>query len=317
MRGKVNHVKMLLCVLFLALPARAQYGGGTGEPNDPYLIYTAEHMNAIGAELDHADRCFRLMADIDLSGYTGSDFHLIGTGRLSRRYNFTGAFDGNGHAISNFSHTAANRDDVGLFRFIRGAQIKDLTLINPNVDAGEGSTVGALVGYVDSGTITNCHVEGGSVSGGRYVGGLVGRSKEAIVNCSATSNVSVINDVGGGLVGESSGLISHCWSAGNVSGYQVVGGLLGPKQAYSDGRIALVLAGNSWVDSLRYDHLIVSAKNIQLCLRHSILLSLVRGSQPIAANNVVDGRSFQTPVIQPIDIDSSPGYGKPPDDRSE
>ena len=57
-----------------------------------------------------------------------------------------------------------------------------------------------------------------------------------------------------------------------------------PKQAYSDDRIALVLAGNSWVDFLRYDHLIASAKNIQLCLRHSILLSLTRGSQPIAAS---------------------------------
>ena len=53
--------------------------------------------------------------------------------------------------------------------------------------------------------------------------------------------------------------------------------LLVPKQAYSDDRIALVLAGNSWVDFLRYDHLIVSAKDIQLCLRHSILLSLAKG----------------------------------------
>jgi len=30
---------------------QAQYGGGTGEPNDPYLIYTAEQMNEIGANL--------------------------------------------------------------------------------------------------------------------------------------------------------------------------------------------------------------------------------------------------------------------------
>ena len=59
---------------------------------------------------------------------------------------------------------------------------------------------------------------------------------------------------------------------------------LDSKQAYSGDRIALVLAGNSWVDFLRYDRLIASAKDIQLCLGHSILLSLAKGSQLIAAS---------------------------------
>ncbi|UCF17746.1 MAG: hypothetical protein JSW59_09835, partial [Phycisphaerales bacterium] len=65
MRGKANRLKLLLCVLFLALPARAKYGGGTGEPDDPYLIYTAEQMNTIGAEPNDWDKHFKLMADID------------------------------------------------------------------------------------------------------------------------------------------------------------------------------------------------------------------------------------------------------------
>ena len=47
----------------------AKYGGGTAEPNDPYLIYTAEHLNALGAEPNDYDKHFKLMADIDLSGY--------------------------------------------------------------------------------------------------------------------------------------------------------------------------------------------------------------------------------------------------------
>ena len=65
---------------------------------------------------------------------------------------------------------------------------------------------------------------------------------------------------------------------------QFFGRRLVSKQAYSDGRIALVLAGNSWVDFLRYDRLIASAKDIQLCLGHSNLLSLAKGSQLIAAS---------------------------------
>jgi len=38
---------VLLAIFLFGRPAEAQYGGGTGEPNDPYLIYTAEQMNAI------------------------------------------------------------------------------------------------------------------------------------------------------------------------------------------------------------------------------------------------------------------------------
>ena len=52
MRGKANQVEWLLVVLFITLPVRAQYGGGTGEPNDPYLIYTAEQMNAVAEYLE-------------------------------------------------------------------------------------------------------------------------------------------------------------------------------------------------------------------------------------------------------------------------
>jgi len=37
----------LVMLYFSGLTAEAQYGGGTGDPNDPYLIYTAEQMNAI------------------------------------------------------------------------------------------------------------------------------------------------------------------------------------------------------------------------------------------------------------------------------
>ena len=35
-------ILLLIAVCFVSFPAHAKYGGGTGEPNDPYLIYTAE-----------------------------------------------------------------------------------------------------------------------------------------------------------------------------------------------------------------------------------------------------------------------------------
>ena len=78
MRGKANQVEWLLVVLFITLPVRAQYGGGTGEPNDPYLIYTAEQMNEIGLHEQDQSKHFKLMADIDLSAYSGTAFNRIG-----------------------------------------------------------------------------------------------------------------------------------------------------------------------------------------------------------------------------------------------
>jgi len=225
MRGKVNHVKMLLCVLFLALPARAQYGGGTGEPNDPYLIYTGEQMDSIRAGIDDRTKHFKLMADIDLNGYTGTDFHFVAG--ISGFDYFSGTFDGNGHSISNFTYTSPYSNNVGLFRSVSGGRIKDLRLIAPNVDAGRGIAVGALVGHFLSGTITNCHVEGGNVSGGTCIGGLVGVNRGTIINSSATCNVSAGGDYVGGLVGQSRSLISICWAAGDVVGRKYVGGLVG------------------------------------------------------------------------------------------
>jgi len=58
--------------------AQRKYGGGIGEPNHPYLIYTAQQMNAIGADPNDWDKHFELMADIDLAPYAETDFNIIG-----------------------------------------------------------------------------------------------------------------------------------------------------------------------------------------------------------------------------------------------
>ena len=69
---------LLLTISFFALPVQAKYGGGTGEPNDPYLIFDADQMNTIGIDPNDWDKHFKLMDDIDLSVYTGTSFNMIG-----------------------------------------------------------------------------------------------------------------------------------------------------------------------------------------------------------------------------------------------
>ena len=122
---------------------------------------------------------------------------------------------------------------TGLFGLVVNGTIKDLRLVNANIDAGTGNYVGSLVGMNIDGTISGCSVQGGSVTGGKYVSGLVGYNAGFITN--SYSNTSVLGKiVVGGLVGENSqlmfreaGTISNCYSTGTVSGNGFVGGLVG------------------------------------------------------------------------------------------
>ena len=248
MRGKATPAKWLLCVLLAAWPAQAKYSGGSGTPTDPYLISTAEQMNAIGAEPNDWDKHFKLMADIDLSQLRDADFSIIG---YYRAYNdkapFSGVFDGNGHTISNFTYVCEDANQIGLFGCVDGpeAEIKDLGLINPNVDAGTGQFVGSLVGELRAGSISGCFVQGGTVSGGEDVGGLVGYGNgfwrhlpavSEIVNCYAITNVVGLERIGGIVGRDESTTISACYSKGSVFGVAITGGLVGQNGNWLSGR---------------------------------------------------------------------------------
>ena len=220
----------LITCLFI-LPAYAKYSGGTGEPNDPYQIATAADLMLLGESPEDYDKHFKLMADIDLAGFTGTDFNIIGYWRdWYDTKSFTGVFDGNDHTISNFSYTSADTDFIGLFGYVGGVdmEIKDLGLIDPNVDAGTGSGVGSLVGLMEFGAITNCYVRNGNVLGNSWVGGLAGRTfVNIITDCYIYADVSGFDKIGG-LVGENyAGIIKNCSSVSTVNGVAKVGGLVG------------------------------------------------------------------------------------------
>ncbi|MHC4111304.1 MAG: GLUG motif-containing protein, partial [Planctomycetota bacterium] len=203
---------------------KSSYFEGSGTEEDPYLIYTADQLNTIGLIVCDWDKHFKLMANIDMSGYTGTGFNIIGNTITP----FTGVFDGSDHTISNFTYTSTGTDYVGFFGYVFRGEIKDIGLIYPNLDAGTGEYVGSLIGHLREGTITNCYVEGGSVSGDWAIGGLVGLNDEGTTtNCYSTSSVSGQRNVGG-LVGFNGyGTITNCYSTGSVLGLSYVGGLAG------------------------------------------------------------------------------------------
>jgi len=219
----------------------SKYGGGTGEPNDPYLIDTAEQLNAIGAEPNDWDKNFKLMDDIDLSDYSydraviAPDTNDVNDG--FQGIPFTGIFDCNDHTISNL--TIRGQSYLGLFGQLgSGAEISNLGLETVDVNGFE-DYVGGLVGENYEGIITTCYITG-TITGEYYVGGLVGYNIGSII--ASYSTVMVIGEeYVGGLVGwnglslvtppDAPGTILNCYSTGTVSGNILTGGLVGHHDA--------------------------------------------------------------------------------------
>ena len=182
-------------------------------------------MNAIGAEPNDWDKHFKMTADINLSVLSGSTFNIIGTYPNA----FTGVFDGNGHKIANFRYQSPGLDDVGIFGYVADAcaVVKDLLLVDPCVVAGAFGSAGALVNWLVDGTIERCGVYGGRVYGEAGSGGLVviNDNDGQIRYCYCSAAVSGGTWIGG-LVGSNFGSISDCYASGPVPGTLKVGGLV-------------------------------------------------------------------------------------------
>ncbi len=209
--------------------------GADGTASKPYPLCTVAQMQSVANTTSLWNKQFKLMTDLQLSTLTGA----IGTSTNP----FSGVFDGNGRQLGEFTRSS-NTNHVGLFGYVQGGTIKNLTITNFNV-SGE-SYVGGLVGYVASGTLDSVNSLGGlsvgsSGSTTRYVGGLVGFLGGAAINCNSSTlgaligvTVSPTDDPAGGLVGfvSSTGSVKKSSSTGLVTfvgaaGVGAVGGLVG------------------------------------------------------------------------------------------
>lgn len=218
------------------------YSGGFGISGAPYLIATAEDMNAIGAHPEDWDKHFKMIADIDLSSYTEDSFSIIGTSSEP----FLGVFDGNDHKIYNFTYESQDSGPVGVFGIVGQeemfplpdgdpvedlqAEIKNIGLISPTVSGHYGGT---LVAYFERGFFSNCYAIDVNVSMSGSAGGLIGSRYDGPMNdCYATGTVSGGNYTGG-LAGSTYGTNSRCYAVCEVAGDNKCGGLVGHGTASS------------------------------------------------------------------------------------
>jgi hypothetical protein len=237
-----NHSQIIRTILFiiiifsLSFPANAQYSGGTGEPNDPYQIATAEDLMLLGETPEHYDKHFILTADIDLDpnlpGRKVFDKAVIApdtdTGTSESEYEgipFTGVFDGNDRTISNMTITGESY--LGLFgQLALGAEVSNLGLEAVDVN-GTNIYIGSFVGENWEGSITTSYSTG-KVGGSTDTGGLVGRNYFGSCITTSYSTATVIGNLRiGGLVGWNIGSVTASYNTGEVIGDLMVGGLAG------------------------------------------------------------------------------------------
>ena len=174
------------------------FAGGTGTRADPYLIATADQLNAVRRGLD---KHYKLVADIDLSKW--GNWTPIG-GNPAYEYNgrdcgrFTGTLDGNGHVISGMT-IVDHRDTLyreghgvrrcyGLFNNVWNDDFRiepdpnvmyeneeynniwDLGLVNSTIDLRYNDMkedcflyVGTLAAFMSNSRISNCYASGGTI----------------------------------------------------------------------------------------------------------------------------------------------------------
>jgi hypothetical protein len=232
-------------VLTLSVPAAitsaATFAGGTGEPNDPYQIATAEQLLAIGSNTNLLDKCFVLTADIDLDptlpGGKVLDRPVIAPDDIENPFSdtpaFTGCLDGKGHAIRHLRIQVPRAVRLGLFGLVGpGGRIRALDLDDVQIRGEEWS--GSLAGKIDGGSVDTCR-SSGRVSGDYgYVGGLVAESiNTTYVACQSSCSLYANRwsvDCMGGLIGRNcGGTISNSSASGEVwyEGANYAGGLVG------------------------------------------------------------------------------------------
>jgi hypothetical protein len=202
------------------------FGGGNGKLSNPYIIEDVWDLQAMSS---HLRAHYVLKNDIDASATktwnSGEGFTPVG----SETKKFTGSLDGRGFNITGLFINRSS-SNVGLIGYLEtDFSVKNICLKIVNVTGF--AYVGALVGRIYSGSLSNCSVNGIII--GSNAGSLVGNNYfGTMIRCSANGLVGgPTNGVVGGLTGRNyNGIIQNCNSSCVVRGRDNIGGLAGANQ---------------------------------------------------------------------------------------
>ena len=212
---------------------------GDGSESNPYEIATLENLYWLTQNNAAWDKHYIQTADIDASTTTGWDsgagFNPIGNSTV----NFTGFYNGKGHVIDGLYIDRPSTDNIGLFGLVDNSQTKIDSLGVTSIDITGNTNIGAIVGYMRYGSISNTFSTGECTSQSNktwaQTGGFVGNNHYGtITQCYSHVNVNAggLTSVGG-FAGQNkyAGIITNCYSTGTVLGGSSTGGFNGKNEA--------------------------------------------------------------------------------------
>ncbi len=165
---------------------------------------------------------------------------------------FSGTFDGQGHSISGVYCVGSS--EVGFFREVRNATIKNLSIVNSYFSA-TGNTVAAFVALVTTGvTVENCYSDAIVSAGGANAGGFVSvlngtlKTEAHLKNLWFDGSISLTDRYAAGIMAnanvtdngpQNKVFIDTCLNSGTVhtthsGGIAHIAGILGRNDGYSE-----------------------------------------------------------------------------------
>ena len=185
---------------------------GDGTEDNPYIIYNKDQLDLLAHRVNgtHGETrqtngfyntYFQLNNDITYD-YTGlgdseSNYEAIG-GYYGGNRSFRGHFDGNNKTISGIRIYKGGKSDAdkyqGIFgRTDSGADIHHLTLADARITGYDYT--GGIVGYINGGTVTRCHVAADVAVyavqyDAYYHGGIAGNNWGAIEQCTSAATLT-------------------------------------------------------------------------------------------------------------------------------
>ena len=215
---------------------------GDGTIANPYFIENLDDLTWVMYNDTAWNKHYVQTADINASttvGWpSGTGFNPIGNSTV----NFTGSYNGKGHIIDSLYIDRPSTSNIGLFGLIDNSQTKIDSLGVTNINITGNTNIGAIVGYMREGSISNSFSTGEciseSIESWAQAGGFIGNNYYGIIaNCYTHANIHAegLSNVGG-FVGPNRGTITNCYSTGKVIGSSSTGGFVG--KHYTTGSIS-------------------------------------------------------------------------------
>ena len=180
-----------------------EFKSGDGSKKKPYQVQNASQLQAVAK---YNGRCFVQTKDIDCSGISFVPMFPADAG-------FSGVYDGKNFTISNISYQSSS-DGVGIFRGVTAeGLVKNVALKDSSLSGRK--YVGGIVGW-NSGTVSNCKVNDCVINGESEIAAVAAHNSGKVEKCMTSDNILSASQYSvAPIVGydDATGYISNCTSS--------------------------------------------------------------------------------------------------------